>query len=107
MSDIRVADTAQLNDIARAGDIHTYDARIKADLLDRLSPAGYHVLIRTARNHDDGRRTVAHHRTRALLKVEGSDAPTVITLDVSVRSWDNLPTATDALRAARLLRELN
>lgn len=107
MSDIRVADTAQLADIARACDIHTYDHRVKADLLDRLSPTGYHVLIRTARNHDDGRRTVAHHRTRALLKVRDSDDPVVITLDVSSRHWDSLPTATDALRAARLLQELN
>lgn len=107
MSDIRVADTAQLNDIARAGDIHTYNARIERGLLSRLSPTGYHVLIRTARNHDDGRRTVAHHRTRALLKVEGSDDPVVITLDVSLSQWGNLSTATDALRAARLLKELN
>lgn len=107
MSDIRVADTAQLSDIARAGDIHQFTARLKRDLLSRLAPGGYHVLILTNRLHVDGRHTVRHHRVRALLKLQGDLNPTIVTLDVSTRSWDDLPTTTDALRAQNLLQELS
>lgn len=107
MSDIRVADTAQLSEIARAGDTHQFTARLKRDLLNRVAPDGYHMLVLTARLHDDGRHTVRHHRVRALLKLRDDPDPAVITLDVSTYRWDDLPTATDALRAQRLLQELN
>ena len=107
VSDLRVASTEQLAGIARACDIHTYDARLKPELLSQLEPAGYHVLILTTRHHRDGRHTVAHHRTRALLKVQGSPDPVIVSLDVAVSRWDDLPTAEDALRAQGLLSELN
>jgi hypothetical protein len=107
MSDTRVASTDQMSDIARSCDIHQYSERIDPALLDRLQPDGYHVLVVIKRYHDDGRNTVEHHRVRALLKVRDTVDPVLITLDVSTRSWDNLPTATDALRARELLRDLN
>lgn len=105
--DVRVATSQQLQDIGRAADIHQYDARLNADLVSRLDPNGYHVLVLTQSRHRDGRDTVRHHRVRALLKLADARHPIDVSLDVSDSHWGNLPSARAALAARRLLQELN
>lgn len=107
MSDTRVATSQQLRDIDRAAGLHRYDARLGDNLADRLDPGGYHVLVLTQRWHRDGRGTVRHHRVRALLKLTGARHPVDVSLDVPEAHWGNLPNAEAALRAHRLLEELN
>lgn len=92
MPDLRVCTTQDLRYLARWSTQHT-SSRVPLALLNRLDEHGYHVLERTFIEREDA----PVFRTRAMVKVKGSNTPEITRLDVRSMDWSQLATAEEHL----------
>lgn len=95
MTDIRVADTAnllRLNAAAIQADFNR--AADPEGLSATIDPDGTHVLCLVLFGHNMDTAPVLHHRVRVLAKATGSPVPRTFILDIADDEWRRLPPRT-------------